>query len=1781
MNTALLHGNSSNIIILVDAIIVFAGRRSSLPSAVSSTSPDTQVNHQPLLSCMKLKATVDMPKVNSLWVDLPRNGLGEANAFFTSLTTLVQACRRFKKPVAVIRTDSNIVDGRNAKSVPEFGQFVTACNVDWKLQCSCQFEDAQTKHLHLKRLVFASQFPGKLDDCTCKVTEPAFYKQASGPMLWGRFLASLAKKLCSTSSAAYLGTNSRLDPATINVVQPESGTPLCLPDSPSQPIAEMDLLNSKPEKTQSFPTDSRARRKEREKAAKEAGTPLVVVKKKQFVEDHYDDCGEDLSSLKLEETPEQSAFVAPLNLYGEDVSYQDYEDLEESRLEDNLTNFMFYGVRHPTTYSNLKLCKLDDVHTLHLVVNAKGEGVDVAEVCGGVGRTSTLSVRRKLTVGPNFDLECNVDLRKPKDQRECINYFKTNNVAVAVMAPICGPYGPMSHLNWHLHPKTMHSKWEDAQPVAYTCGCIAIVQCQRGNDFINEQPYPSSLYEEAPWPTLFSTYPRVAMVVYDRCRCGLRVRRGPHKGMYFKKTSAMVVSCPELGIHFTNLRCPGESRNHQHLSGDGHGRELSEAQVWTRSEARRVADGIADVIARNKRGYSDYVQAYPTFDPSKVAPANTSEQPLPRGRDKRAPPKADSPCPGCKGNLPTYDWLHNRKIGECSYPFHQPTIWKCNACNNHKSRWKAGHTNIVGECRWATARERRSAPRVGAHPREPRRKATGDPTQGLPGTSPDGELGRDLEDEVLRQLDEPPQDTSVSASGATSSRNPDGSNEPYGEEGPPSQHARKRARAAGQDPDQPGFDPRRLAFTPRYRKKWADTGSGEGHPPDWTGFDLGRVLRVFRNADPNSCRLSLRKLHLRWWHAQTVPMQRLLSRAGVPKEVIDMVPEIVDTCAACRTWSRPLADAQASVEIADGFNHQVECDILFIYKYSIFHMIDRATRWHHCATVDSKKAGDLINAIDSWVRIYGAPKELIVDGERGIVIATATKEYLARKGIKLHERAPQQHARVIERRGALLRDSIHRLDAQLKFEGLDVPFDERLTECCFAGNALIFINGVSPYIAIFGRIPHMLPGLELLNDDGEVSELTDRMVGRVREIACQTIMEGVAKEKLIRAIKTRTLPAGETQELKVGDEVEFFRPQGTKDVSGWHGPARVTNINEITRGIIKIKHTGPEMTCRTGDVRRMLEYITFMYNSCYYSDAVQSAWNYLSSYLDRCAPGTVLELGLKWGRNGWQKHCAPKFAKLFDACRHFAENALYREDIMLVRLAKGCTRLLPVRNCDNSHLMWWCDDTRRNHINIECTEDVPAINLRQLNPTQWQSMRLFQTAESSDTSALVTSAKDPVAAMLDTPASERLSTIPEGTEETGSDTVQDMSVSGDSFFLKHEDPELDHILQEMQKINDLVEPVELAPAEPPGNVSVTFSEELQSSTAPSHVISNYHVLAANARADLPLDYDMSLNEEYTEVYFTGDTWKLLDDVATPPVEGEVAVLRVYLSQDKKKTVIQKDDDILTREEIIKHKDEVEAAMLQELETWAKFKCFSRKLRRDSSNIIDCRWVLKWKLDQETQSVEESAQNKAKVRRIIRARLTVRGFKDSDKGLIDSYAGTSQRYSQRHLVSEAVRRRWDIATTDISKAFLQGVTYDELSRLTGEKKREVNFYLPAANVHLLKRVAGFESFDPSREVLHCDKPGTGSVDAPRCFSLKLSICTTQDCGMTSSTVDHELCTLHVNGELKVIMTKHVDDLKVAGERKYVDFVLGKIQAMFGNLKIEWNCFTNCGVRHTQD
>ena len=109
-----------------------------------------------------------------------------------------------------------------------------------------------------------------------------------------------------------------------------------------------------------------------------------------------------------------------------------------------------------------------------------------------------------------------------------------------------------------------------------------------------------------------------------------------------------------------------------------------------------------------------------------------------------------------------------------------------------------------------------------------------------------------------------------------------------------------------------------------------------------------------------------------------------------------------------------------------------------------------------------------------------------------------------------------------------------------------------------------------------------------------------------------------------------------------------------------------------------------------------------------------------------------------------------------------------------------------------------------------------------------------------------------------------------------------------------------------------------------------------------------------------------------------------------PNDDEQAVLNIYAATVKT-TVIKRDTDVLTKEEEHTHWKELQAAMLEELKIWVKYKCFHMKLEHGSRNIMDSRNVLKWKF-----IVDEQGNKK----RIIRCRMALRGFKDRDADILD-------------------------------------------------------------------------------------------------------------------------------------------------------------------------------------
>jgi len=150
-------------------------------------------------------------------------------------------------------------------------------------------------------------------------------------------------------------------------------------------------------------------------------------------------------------------------------------------------------------------------------------------------------------------------------------------------------------------------------------------------------------------------------------------------------------------------------------------------------------------------------------------------------------------------------------------------------------------------------------------------------------------------------------------------------------------------------------------------------------------------------------------------------------------------------------------------------------------------MICRCTRWHAAREIPndqgygSKTTQSLIDAIyEMWISIHGAPQEFLMDGEAGIAMSKNAKQFFDHHTTKLTFRATGKHCHFVEKRGDLLKIQLRNMDTQCKSEGIFVPFPRLLAEAVFAGNALISINSTTPYNAVYGRVPSILPDINHL-----------------------------------------------------------------------------------------------------------------------------------------------------------------------------------------------------------------------------------------------------------------------------------------------------------------------------------------------------------------------------------------------------------------------------------------------------------------------------------------------------------------------------------------------------------------------------------------------------------------------------------------------------------------------------------------------------------------------------
>ena len=304
-------------------------------------------------------------------------------------------------------------------------------------------------------------------------------------------------------------------------------------------------------------------------------------------------------------------------------------------------------------------------------------------------------------------------------------------------------------------------------------------------------------------------------------------------------------------------------------------------------------------------------------------------------------------------------------------------------------------------------------------------------------------------------------------------------------------------------------------------------------------------------------------------------------------------------------------------------------------------------------------------------------------------------------------------------------------------------------------------------------------------------------------------------------------------------------------------------------------------------------------------------------------------------------------------------------------------------------------------------------------------------------------------------------------------------------------------------------------------------------------------------------------DEPAELVFTHQTSQYLDK--SPKLADDHEISFQYNNDEPPVAVIQRVNNLITRDEALKHSHECKTAMIKELERWCKHKAWVRKSRKDCHNVLQSRWVLKWK--------------NMKDGRGVKARLVVQGFMDRQH--VDNYAATTSRWGQRLIIILPVQFGWPLISLDVSEAFLRGITFQELHEADPTQPlRQVQLKIPPGSGILFRSLTGMEDFCEETEVLEMRKPGFGLKDAPRLWNIALRK-VLREIGVGPLSVDNQLYVKHdKQNRLILAISVHVDDLKLTGHPTEVKTAQDKLEEQLDEMKCEANDFEHLGLRHSK-
>ena len=527
-------------------------------------------------------------------------------------------------------------------------------------------------------------------------------------------------------------------------------------------------------------------------------------------------------------------------------------------------------------------------------------------------------------------------------------------------------------------------------------------------------------------------------------------------------------------------------------------------------------------------------------------------------------------------------------------------------------------------------------------------------------------------------------------------------------------------------------------------------------------------------------------------------------------------------------------------------------------------------------------------------------------------------------------------------------------------------------EAVFAKNALFALGGASPFEAVFGRTPPLLGVV-----DSEIGDSPDnRDSDRLRQLAIGSMVQASSENKLRRADKGKTRMPGELLDLRVGDAVEFFRKASTKDSHSWFGPAIVTDLTSVVDGQIGVKWQGRLLICRTQDVRRALLFWTFMSkipsNSpvAFLCDAAENL------------RGETIRLGWFQSKNSWVScEANARYPRVLLAGLHVGSCALHLSGVVSFRLGSS-VQSLPAVACDDSFLLWWTPGNLETwyHAYLPGTQHV---NLPKLTGVSHAAFVQYFCADAETVMSLRQVVHD--VPNLGGPFEPTLPRLQDLTEEVSRRQQRNQ--------LALEDIRQSDQYDNAQRFEIFTPPMSReetseATQGTPEDGEFESAEEMFMTFLCHPPI----VLVDEAHEEAFVFTTDEIIESGHEIAFTALSCKYLVS-ANVRADLKAEDLLVYNSEADD-VVIERTNNILTRQEALANAGSCRPSMLKELARWHNHKAWERIPRADCTNVLTSKWVLKWK------QIEGDKQ--------IKARMVVQGFKDLQT--VKNFAGTTTRWT---------------------------------------------------------------------------------------------------------------------------------------------------------------------------